>query len=291
MTVYVSTSCLKSDDDMSVVIETYCKNGINNVELGPSLKSVGEIDKIKRFGLNFIVHHYFPPPPKPFIVNLASQNAEILQLSRKQIKKSINFCCESGIKLFTLHAGFRTDPDLNFKFSKDQPINSYNKAFNTFVESVHEINDYALMKGIKLAIENNVLSEHNVIEGKNELLLLCEAIEYENLWEKVRSDNLGILLDVGHLNVTAHWLKFDKYDFIERVKKKIFAFHIHDNNGKSDTHSRINRSSWFIEAISKYNFVDIPVVLEMTNLTIEQIIQDIKIIENVINNSQIKKGP
>jgi len=175
MAIYVSTSCLKEKNNISSVLDVYYESGIKNVELGIWRQKIRKLNKIKQYDINFLVHHYFPPPPKPFIVNLASQNAAILKSSKKQIKDSIEFCHELGIKLFSFHAGFRVDPDINFQFPKDRPITSYKKAFNTFVESVKEIDDYAQKRGLRIAVENNILSEHNLVDNENKFLLLCEA--------------------------------------------------------------------------------------------------------------------
>jgi len=285
MAIYVSTLCLKNDGDLSDILDAYSRNGIKNVELGPFQRPIPEEIEFKKYGFKYLVHHYFPPPLKPFIINLASQDEKILRLSKNQIKKSIDLCSKLGVELFSFHAGFRADPDLNYVFPKDNYITLYEKAFGTFVESVKEINNYAVNNGVRLAIENNVLSNNNLIKGKNELLLLCEAFEYEELWDKVRSNNLGVLLDLGHLKITSISLGFDRQGFIERVKDKIFALHIHDNDGKMDGHFRITDLSWCLDALRKYDFKNVPVILEMSNLTIEQIVQDVNFVRNTINIS------
>ncbi|GAH75560.1 unnamed protein product, partial [marine sediment metagenome] len=262
------------------VLDTYYKKGINNVELGIWKQPVEKLSKIRKYNINFLVHHYFPPPPDAFVVNLASQDKTTLAGSIEQMKRSIDFCHSFHIKLFSFHAGFRVDPDSNFYFSKKGHITSYQKAFTTFVESVKEINIYAEKRGVKLAVENNVLSENNLVDGENRFFLLCEASEYEQLWKKIQSDNLGILLDLGHLKVTSNWLNFDRHEFIERVSGKIFAIHINDNNGRSDTHSLVDKTSWCLETISRNNFAKIPIILESTGLTIDQITQQLILIEN-----------
>ena len=201
MAVYVSTTCLARGGNIFEVLETYTKAGLSHVELGASHKYVDGLSpaEFKQYGFNFMVHHYFPPAKEPFIVNLASQDSMILKRSKEQINRSIKFCHSLGIKLFTLHAGFRVDPDNKLHFPKEQPITPYETAFNTFVESVDEINSYAQQMGVRIAIENNVLSDYNVIDGQNPFLLLCEADEFERLQQKIPSANVGILLDLGHL--------------------------------------------------------------------------------------------
>jgi len=282
MNLYVSTSCLQGKGDVFDILDTYLKAGITNVELGTGKQPVAMLSNIKNYACNFVVHHYFPPPRDAFIVNLASQDKKLLARSRKQIKASIEFCHRYHSKLFTFHAGFRADPDSTFRFPAKGPIAPYQKAFNTFVESVKEINAYAEMRGVKLAIENNVLSENNFLEGKNQFLLLCEAIEFEQLWDQIQTSNVGLLLDIGHLKVTSTSLKYDKHAFIEKVKHKIFALHINDNNGRTDSHTAITKESWCLEILRRNNFMNIPIILESSNDTIEQIVEQIRLIDTML---------
>lgn len=283
MPIYVSTSCLVNGNDVFDVLETYARAGLRNVELGSHHKYVAGLSpgNFMRYDFNFLVHHYFPPPQMPIIVNLASPNPAILEQSSLHIKTAIDFCHSLGIKLFTFHAGFCLDPDNKFRFPKDQSFN-YEAAFTTFVESVNEINSYAQQRGIKIAIENNVLSEYNVVNGQNRFLLLCRAEEFERLGERIYSANVGITLDLGHLKVTSHWLNFDKYQFIDRAKDKVFAIHIHENKGRVDEHRELDETSWCLEVIGRSGFSKLPIVLESTKLTIEQIIQQVSLMKEVL---------
>ncbi len=288
MPVYVSTSCLANGSDIFHVLETYAKAGLRNIELGSVHKYVSDLSPAKflRYNLNLIVHHYFPPPREPLIVNLASQDIVISERSKEQIKRSIDFCHSLGIKLFTFHAGFRTDPDNKLRFPRAKAVAPYEMAFNAFVELVRDINSYAQDKGVKIAIENNVLSDYNVIDGQNPFLLLCEAKEFERLWSRIPSDNIGVLLDLGHLKVTSHWLNFDRYEFIDRVKDRVFAVHIHENNGQADEHRELDKTSWCFEVISRKCFANLPLVVESFGLTANQIVQQVSLIREVLRKEQ-----
>lgn len=281
MPVYISTSCLANGSNVFDVLETYAQAGLSNVELGSSHKYVNHLSpsKFRKYNFDFSVHHYFPPPEEPFVVNLASQNPVILERSREQIKKSIKFCHRLGSKLFTFHAGLRADPDNKLRFPKDQPIVSYEVAFSTFVDSVNEINRYARDKKVRIGVENNVLSEYNVVNRQNIFLLLCEAEEFERLWEKIPSDNVGMVLDLGHLKVTSHWLGFDRYEFIDRVKDRVFSIHVHENNGIVDEHRELDEKSWCLEVISREYFAQVPIVLESMNLSIDRILKNIDLVK------------
>ena len=263
MPIYVSTSCLSNKYILLQTLDIYSELGITNVELGVCKEYIGDVTKLlKKHDFSYIVHHYFPPPKNPFIVNLASQNKQILRRSTNQIMKSIDFCTDFNIDLFSFHAGFRIDPDINLKFNFNN-ISEYETSFNTFRESVVEIVDYAERMDIKVAIENNVLSEYNLINGHNKLLLMCELGEFERLFEEISSKNLGALLDIGHLKVNANLLKFDANEFIYKLKDKIFAVHIHENNGRVDEHRCPIEGDWSLGIAENYfRNSEIPTVLE-----------------------------
>jgi len=285
MSVYVSASCLANGSNVFNVLDVYAEANLKNVELGSTHKHISELspDRFKRYGFNLICHHLFPPPQESLIVNLASQDAVILKRSKEQIKRSIDFCDSLGIKLFTFHAGFRADPDSKLRFLRDKAIAPYEIAFDTFVESVKEINSYAQNSGIRIAIENNVLSDYNVIDGQNPFVLLCEAEEFEKLYERIPSVSVGILLDLGHLKVTSHWLGFDKYDFVDRVADRVFAIHVHDNNGQVDEHKELDKTSWCLEVIGRKYLNGLPVVVESFGLTVSQIIQQVGLVDKILS--------
>lgn len=263
MSIYVSTSCLSSKYNYSQILDAYSNLGIKNVELGVCKDSTLDVAKlIKKHNFNYIVHHYFPPPKEPFIVNLASPDKQILRKSIDQMKNSIDFCVDSNINFFSFHAGFRVDPNINLKFNFNN-IPEYETSFDTFKESVEKIVDYAERRSVKVAIENNVLSEYNLIDGQNQLLLMCELWEFERLFGEISSKNLGALLDIGHLKVTANLLKFDADEFIDKLKDKVFAVHVHENNGRVDEHRCIKEGDWSLGIVDSYfRNGEIPIVLE-----------------------------
>jgi sugar phosphate isomerase/epimerase len=75
------------------------------------------------------------------------------------------------------------------------------------------------------------------------VLLLQTPDEFAEL------DGFGILLDTGHLNVSATTLGFDRAEFVERLGPRIRAFHLHDNDGSADLHRPVEPDSWALEAV------------------------------------------
>lgn len=287
MPVYVSTSCLAGGSNVFDVLDTYARVGLKNIELGTKHEYINDLSpaRFRQYDLNLLCHHYFPPPEEPFMINLASQDSAILKRSKEQVRRSIDFCYSLGINLFSLHAGFRADPDETLNL-KGKPVASYESAFNTFIESIDEVISYAEKRKVRIGIENNVLSEYNVIDGKNPYLLLCEAEEFEKFLARVHSDSIGIVLDLGHLNVTAHSLGFDKYEFIDRVEDRVFAIHVHENNGQVDEHKELDKTSWCFEVIDRKCLNGLPVVFESFGLTVNQIVQQVRLIEKILGKGQ-----
>ncbi|MCP4351333.1 MAG: DUF692 family protein [Desulfobacterales bacterium] len=80
--------------------------------------------------------------------------------------------------------------------------------------------------------------------------------------------NAGLLLDIGHLNVAAYYLGFDKVAFLKKLvskfRDKIFEIHVSSNSGEKDTHSISTPDSFEIRFIQDHAdiFADIPLVLE-----------------------------
>lgn len=287
MTVYVSTTCLVNSGNVFEALNDYAELGLKNVELGVSRQQTDDlpVNKFRQYGFAYIVHHYFPPPRQPFIINLASQDAAVLARSREQVIKSLDFCQSLGIRLFSFHGGFRVDPDNGLNFSWQDAV-PHEIAFNTFIESVSEINHYAQERGVRLAVENNVLARHNLVDGQNKICLFCEAEDFTRLWERIPSANMGILLDLGHLKVTSHWLGFDRYEFINRVKDRVFALHVHDNDGEVDNHRPLDATSWCLEIIARKQFRNLPLVLESWKLSPAQVMQQVNLIENTTGREQ-----
>lgn len=262
MQLYFSTLCLSRKYKFSQILDIYNKLGIKNVELGLCNEHGVDLNILKKHNFKYTVHNYFPPPEEPFVINLASQDKRIREKSKVQIKNSIDLCADFNINFFSFHAGFRIDPDINFKFNPYN-IPEYETSFNTFKESVEEIADYAERSGVKVAIENNALSEYNLVDGQNKLLLMCELWEFERLFGEIRSANLGILLDIGHLKLTSNLLKYDANEFINKLKDKILAVHIHENNGRMDEHRCIKEGDWSLAILNKhFKNSDMPVILE-----------------------------
>jgi sugar phosphate isomerase/epimerase len=274
---YASTSCLKNPRNLIKVLNEYQKLGIKNVELG-SVHSYFEKNLLKKFDFNYIIHNYFPPPKIPFNFNLASQNKSIRKKSIQLAKNAIEFCRKIDSPIYTFHAGFTVDPSkLGSKFNYLK-ISNRSKSIITFIDSVIELVDLAKKNGIKLGMEPNVVQNFNIIDNQNKLLLFAELNEIEILFKFFKKNELGILLDLGHTSVTSHWLKFDKDQFVSKIKNNVIAIHISNNNGLRDQHKSLTKNCWQINVLKQ--FKNSPIILESMNLTPKEIFNNLKIIKS-----------
>ncbi len=278
--IYASTSCLKNPSNIIRVLNEYEKAGIENVELG-SVHRHFEIKQIKKFNFNFLIHNYFPPPKIPFNFNLASSNKEIREKSYNLAIHAIDLCAEIESPLYTFHAGFTVDPlKLGEAFPKEN-ITNRKKAISTFIEEVVKIVEYGNDRGIKTAMEPNVVQKFNLVNNKNELSLFAEFPEIEELFQSLNKTKLGLLLDLGHTIVTSHWLNFDKDEFVEKCRDKVLAIHASNNNGLQDQHKSLTKECWQSSKLKEFR--NVPITLETMNLTVEKIKENIKLVQEIIN--------
>jgi sugar phosphate isomerase/epimerase len=277
--IYASTSCLKNPSNVIRVLEEYEKEGIENVELG-SVHSNFDISKLKRFNFNFIIHNYFPPPKNPFNFNLASQNSSIRNKSINLAKKAIDLCQKINSPIYTFHAGFTVDPEnLGSKFSRKNIVKR-EIAISTYIESLEDIIEYSKKNSVQIAMEPNVVQKFNLINNKNELSLFADIHEIKYLYKFINKKDLGLLLDLGHTNVTATWLNFNRDEFVDFCKNKTLAVHISNNDGKKDQHKALTKDCWHLSKLKL--FKNKPIILETMNLTTKQISNNIKIAKSAL---------
>lgn len=261
--VFASSACLSGSEPMGERLTRFQSAGISRVELGGGLRP----DPTRPFsdqipmGLTVLLHNYFPPPAKDFVLNLASRDSQVRGASVELVERALRLSAELGCEFFSVHGGFVTDAQSfgkhSFIFPMPQSENEAREAMDRFVKVIDELAAFGSDLGVALLVENNVCNQEN--KGK---LLFQKAEEFEELFARCKVPNVGMLLDTGHLNVSAHTYDFDKVEFIDRLESHIRALHVHDNAGIEDTHDAIREDSWVLEVLRRDSFVDSIVVLE-----------------------------
>ncbi len=266
--IYISLSAISKKSTLDK-LKICLDSNIKNIEIGPGEKFQKDIEKIiSKFKLNCLFHNYVFTSKRNFVINLASLNKSVLSRSIEFCKKGIELSKNIGAKIYSFHAGFRIDISDKLRLGKKLPrdkLAPYKKAYHIFVDSVRLLCNYAHTKNIRLAVEPNVITKSNLLDVKNRPVLICDMIECSRLLDDVGEENLGLLLDLGHLKVTSNILGFDKFEFVERLKNNIFIIHIHDNDGMEDEHKIIKKDFWFLKYLRF--FKGIPLVIESWNMS------------------------
>lgn len=274
--IYVSTGGY-SKKKPSEIYKYLKKNGIFQIEFsgGKFDLEIKKLFKKKNPSIQF--HNYFPPNQRPFVFNLSSANKEILNKSLSMAKKNIINSKKIGAKYFSLHAGFRIDPNLEELGEKIYKKRILKKtiAEKNFYKSIKQLVSYAKKYGIILLIENNVISKKNLKSFGENPFLFTRPEEIKDFFLKFgKSNNLGLLLDVAHLKVSSKTLGFDMYKAHKEIAKFTKGYHLSDNNGIKDSNQPFSENSWFWKNINKKAFfftievynVNIKTFFKLTNL-------------------------
>jgi sugar phosphate isomerase/epimerase len=260
--IYASTACLSGPQPIMERIAAYRAAGLAALELGANITLVpGDLERVQLLGGDLLVHNYFPPPAKDFVLNLASQNADTLRQSLEMVKAALQLSSRFKAPFYSVHGGFITDAisfdGVSFVFPMPQGAEEAGLARQRFTRVIAGLLPEAEHYGVTLLVENNVCAPQH--RGK---LILQEAWEFEELFTALPSPHLGMLLDTGHLNVTATTLVFDRLDFVRRVAPFVRAVHFHDNNGSADQHRPPQPGSWTLDVLRMEPFKRLPIIIE-----------------------------
>lgn len=274
--INISTGGQKFNSGYEISLE-FIKSGIKYIELSGGKYDNDQLSKLVKLKNKayFQIHNYFPPPKKPFVLNLASLNTDIAKLSIDHIINGINWACELESFVYSFHAGFLLDPKINELGRKVSSKKLFNREESTlrFIERLNEIDIYAKTKGVKLLIENNVLSKKNFDEFGCDPFLMANEIDCLKIMKNT-SKNVELLIDLAHLKVSANSLGFDPIKFLNNTDKWIKAYHLSDNDGTKDSNEPISKNSWFWPYLKKDVFYH---TLEVYNKTSHELYEQLKL--------------
>ena len=251
--IYISTSCVKNTKIKDSVQEL-AENDFQNIELsgGTEYYENFENDLLElkdKYSLNYRCHNYFPPPKKPFVLNLASLNDETFQMSFDHLEKVIALSNRLGADKFAFHAGFFIDirlSEIGKKLSRDNLFDK-KEAVERFCNAYDVIKRKA--KNVSLFIENNVFSKTNAdtYDGENPFMM-TNFNEYKSLKEKI---DFNLLLDVAHLKVSAKTLRLDWEEEFENMMSVSSYIHVSDNDGFHDLNNQLTKSSSLLTMLER----------------------------------------
>ena len=108
--IYVSSSCIKANF-IKESVSTLAEAGFKQIELSGGTEYYSDFEKDllrlqDKFGLNYLIHNYYPPPQKHFVINLASLDSTIYERSIAHCKTAIDLSKKLGGGKYGIHAGF-----------------------------------------------------------------------------------------------------------------------------------------------------------------------------------------
>ena len=244
--VYASTGVVPGKGTFIEHVRAMREHGLGYIELGNyDHVSAEDLAALAAVPARYLVHNYFPPPSQPFAFNLASPSAETVAASLSLAKRAIDLSVELGASVYSFHAGFIQDPigrdDHGFLFPA-VTAEERARASGRFLTNVKALCEHATARGVGLLVENNVCAESN-----KDKLLLQTPEEFSQLFDAVGGgDDVGILLDTGHLHVSARTYGFDPADFTARHGHRVKGVHLHDNDGRYDEHRPATLGGWAV---------------------------------------------
>ncbi|WP_027419905.1 TIM barrel protein [Crocinitomix catalasitica] len=282
---YISSACVKHAKIKDSLIEL-SEFGFKSIELSGGTRPYPELKKDlvslkKDLELNLLLHNYFPPPIKDFVLNLASSNSDILNSSIDHCKKAIELSYLLDSKIFGFHAGFYIDiltSEIGKKINA-KAINTQEKSLDIFCESYTELVNFA-GKDVKLYVENNVISTENFksFNEKNPLML-TSVTDYEELSDRI---DFNLLLDVAHLKVSCQTLNNNFQSSLQELFSISDYIHVSDNNGMVDSNNFISEESQLYQDLEKLDWEDKTVTIEVYEplIKVEESMNNLKKLRN-----------
>ena len=148
--------------------------------------------------------------PPPWDHNLTSETHSIREAVFDLYKRCIEFTAAIGGGQMVLHPGFYSSP----AFSKDT-------AKKRALEATHKLSAIAKPLGVKLAFENVGFRGQSLYDME-EFISVLDGMD----------ETVGYLIDTGH----AHLNGWDIPGLIRRTAPRLLGIHLHDNDGKGDSH-------------------------------------------------------
>lgn len=253
--IFVSSACVRNKT-IGASVKQLAEHGFLNIELSGGTQPYDKLEQEllnlqKEYNLNYICHNYFPPPAKPFVVNLASLDDEIYQMSLNHLKKAIRLSEKLGAERFGFHAGFLINIpisqigksiDSNVLFDREQ-------AKARFIEGYNELNTFS---SIELYIENNVTSRtnHKNFGNVNPFFMSCSADVLAHM-EKIE---FGLILDIAHLKVSANALGKSLEEELSHLLPLSDYIHVSDNDGLHDSNNLLKSDAELFKLLEGYSF-------------------------------------
>jgi len=280
--IFVSTGGFSNSTAADVALD-FESNNITSVELSGGKYAPDLVERLEHLSkrLDFRVHNYFPPPIEPFVFNLASADSDIAGLSIEHVKNSLHLANKLHSSVYSFHAGYCIDPkvkELGKSITKKR-LSDRGEAMDRFINRVLALASEANNYGAKLLVENNVLSAKNLHSFGEDPLLLTNPDEIQMFMNEMPK-NVGLLLDVAHLKVSANSLDFCPIKAHQQLLPYICAYHLSDNDGTEDSNMPFDENAWFWSDLkTNLNYYSV----EVYRISASKLREQQKVVSGILN--------
>lgn len=263
--IYISSSCSK-EKRIGHAIQELAEHGFHNIELSGGTEHYESyeddiFDLKEKYNLDFLVHNYFPPPEEDFVLNLASLDDAIFEMSLEHLRQAIRLVSLLGADKFGFHAGFYMDISAG---EIGKGISAYDlwdkkQSYERFCSGFNLIKNES--KNVEIYIENNVYSKTNFnTYGLQNPFMLTSPEEYIELKQNI---DFKLLLDVAHLYVSSLSLGFDFDSHLDQMIMETDYVHLSNNNGCHDQNNGFLSNSKLLDKIKKKHLKNKIITLEI----------------------------
>lgn len=232
--VFISTSCVNNEHVIDSVKVLAGMTSFIELSGGTRYQAYSLVllkAAKEELGLDFLLHSYFPPPLSNFVLNFA----DCSQNTRNFICKSIQYVDELFIPYYSVHSGYKQ----SFNFENELLVNG-NGRFT--LEDIGENIAWFRQQfpEIPLALENLYPNNRNP-----DTCFATSVAEIEQILSF--DEGLLLLLDFGHLKISANFLDFDFNDAVDYLltnyAQRIVEIHLSENKSINDDHDLITEDS------------------------------------------------
>jgi len=264
--IFISSSCVKHKRIKDSVIDL-AEAGFKNIELsgGTEYSDNYEYELLKlqdKYAINYLVHNYFPPPTKHFMLNLSSLDDQLYRRSIELCAKAIDLCKKLGCKKYGVHAGFLIDflPSEAGKKISLKRVNNLQDAYLRF-NNAWQILKKRAGSELTLYVENNVFSKTNKeTYPKNNPFLVTDFQSWLGFSNNV---DAKLLLDFAHLKVSCKTIGLDFGTEVDLLFDFTDYFHISGNDGLHDENRTILDDIDMITVLDGYSWKGKTITIEV----------------------------
>lgn len=211
----------------------------------------GEVAALAR-SRSLLLHNYFPPPEDPFILNLADPDTDAAAPSIALVRRALAISGACGAGHFAVHAGFLARPDVHELGQRiaARAVMNRDDGIALMVERLLMLAEHAEAAGVRLLVENHVLSQANLESFGENFLLMVDPDEILAVHREL-GGRVGLLLDVGHLHVSTTSLGLTPRAALAALDPVAEGYHLSSNSGQADQHGALTAADWFWDGMSR----------------------------------------